>query len=511
MRIEGLRHERLSRALRHLLITVALTYGCDRNPSVVFIGDVVHDDETSEEMPTDSLDLGYDDSIPPLDAIEEQDGYEDFYEDIFSDVAQDSEIPTMQKWAMRFGGDLTDEGLSLAQCLDGDFIASGHTRSFGAGGNDFWLLRLDAYGSLIWQKSFGRLFEDRPEAVVEIPETGFLVAGSSRHFDSSDFGWDIQLLRLNGEGDILWQKGYDFEYEDHAVQAYSTPDGGFVIVASSASLTYPGMEGALVFKIDETGTVQWQRFYEGIGVVQSASATTDGGAVAAGSVSRQIFLIRLDPGGIAAWGKRYNAEYDTSVGAVCVTQENRYVIAGEVVLNDGGRDALFMSLDDSGNVVWARQWIGAGQDEIYSVAKDYDTGFMAAGAISSFGLTGNGGFWVASFHGDGEIRWQKTYGIERGVGSAWSVLQTSDGGIATTGGLTIDSDRDLWILKMDGYGNMSDTCPVGIGLDSYLIPSTLPVESVDLSPVYSDIELTVYTSNFETEVTSSVAEVDCSN
>jgi hypothetical protein len=76
------------------------------------------------------------------------------------------------QWARTYGGASTDVANSVQPTADGGYIVAGSTSSFGAGGTDAWVLKLDASGSILWQKTYGGAGHDaacrarRPTAVT---------------------------------------------------------------------------------------------------------------------------------------------------------------------------------------------------------------------------------------------------------------------------------------------------------------------------------------------------------
>ena len=101
------------------------------------------------------------------------------------------------EWSRTYGGTGRDYGNSLVQTSDGGYLAAGYTLSYGAGGDDVWLVRTDADGNLEWQTTYGGSASDVGYAVAKTDDGGYAVAG---HTLSSGAGLhDAWLIRLAPE------------------------------------------------------------------------------------------------------------------------------------------------------------------------------------------------------------------------------------------------------------------------------------------------------------------------
>ncbi|MCW8823334.1 MAG: hypothetical protein OQK63_04570, partial [Ignavibacteriaceae bacterium] len=101
-----------------------------------------------------------------------------------------SQIPDTA-WTKTFGGPLADVGNSVKQTNDGGFIVAATTSSFGAGGQDIWLIKTDENGDTLWTKTFGGTGNDRAANVVQTNDNGYAVFGTT---NSSGNGGDDFLL-----------------------------------------------------------------------------------------------------------------------------------------------------------------------------------------------------------------------------------------------------------------------------------------------------------------------------
>ena len=110
-------------------------------------------------------------------------------------------------WQKTYGGVTFESATSVQQTSpDGGYIVVGTTVTFGAGEKDVWLLKLDANGDVTWQKTYGGTAGDEGYSVQQTSDGGYIVAGGTRSFGEGNY--DIWLLKLDGGGDIVWQKTY---------------------------------------------------------------------------------------------------------------------------------------------------------------------------------------------------------------------------------------------------------------------------------------------------------------
>ena len=130
---------------------------------------------------------------------------------------------------------------------DGGYILAGYTESFGAGEEDFWLVKTDANGDSLWSRYFGGANLDICEAVEQTQDGGYILAGVTNSYS----GW---LVKTDSFGNWEWDQipGYGWLYD-----LVLTDDGGFA--AAGATL---GMANDFwLLKADQNGSIEWQKTY----------------------------------------------------------------------------------------------------------------------------------------------------------------------------------------------------------------------------------------------------------
>ncbi|MFQ5606976.1 MAG: hypothetical protein ACE5GA_03440 [Candidatus Zixiibacteriota bacterium] len=156
-------------------------------------------------------------------------------------------------WERSFGGQVNDRGNGIVSTSDGGFVIVGTTTSFGAVGEDIYVLRTNSVGdSILWQRTFGGAGADRGEAVSATADGGFIISGTKTLGVLS--GSQAYLLKIDGSGALVWDRSYGGSaFEDGSGMALST-DGGYVIVGATTSIG-AGSEDLYLVKTDASGVL----------------------------------------------------------------------------------------------------------------------------------------------------------------------------------------------------------------------------------------------------------------
>ena len=378
-----------------------------------------------------------------------------------------------QYWAKTYGGSREDRSHSIQQTLDGGFIVAGKTLSFGAGVDDFWVLKLDNYGNASWQKTYGGIWADWALSIQQqTTDGGYILAGYTSSFGA---GWaDIWVLKLDSNGNISWQKTYGESDTDWTNCIRQTTDGGYIVAGHTKNFGVDDFD-IWVLKLDSDGNISWQKTYGGINDdwAYSIQQTLDGGFIVAGVTNSfgagydDFWVFKLDSDGNISWQKTYGGINDDWAYSIQQTLDGGYIIAGVTTLSSVGGDIWVLKLDSNGNISWQKTYGGGSFDEANSIQQTSDGGYIVAGRTLSFGA-GIDDCWVLKLDSIGDISWQKTYGKNLGDW-AYSVQETFDAGYIVSGlmDLAKHSSGDFgvgnfFVLKADGNGNIPDCDIIGI-------------------------------------------------
>ena len=103
-------------------------------------------------------------------------------------------------WSQTYGGTENDGALSLLQTSDGGYAMAGFTRSFGAGEDDFWLVKTDEAGGMQWNRTYGGAEFDITSSLVATSDGGYTIAGYTYSFGAGNS--DLWLIKTDEQGVI---------------------------------------------------------------------------------------------------------------------------------------------------------------------------------------------------------------------------------------------------------------------------------------------------------------------
>lgn len=284
--------------------------------------------------------------------------------------------PTGAKtWEKSFGSNFDDKATDVLQTADGGYIIGGYSSSVSnsdksqasKGSNDYWIIKTDANGNKLWDKTIGGSGNDLFSAIVQTPDGGYLLGGRSGtgingdKTQASKGGDDFWLVKLDGSGNKLWDKSYGGSSTDILVSIKPTSHGGFILGGES----YSGISGDKtqankgggdywIVKIDAAGNKLWDKTLGGSNLDQfvDLEQTPDGGYILGGYSVSNIS------------GDKSQANYDNFNSPLT-------------------NDYWAVKLDANGNKLWDRTMGGTNEDVLAALQQMPDGGIVFAGSSKS--------------------------------------------------------------------------------------------------------------------------------
>jgi predicted secreted protein len=312
------------------------------------------------------------------------------------------------EWNNTYGGASNDMAFSVVEAGDG-YTLTGRTNSFGVGIADFWLVKVDSSGNHEWNKTYGGSGADAARCVINTGDGGYVLAGFTQSFGAG--GQDFWLVKVDSSGNHEWNKTYGGSGADAARCVINTGDGGYILTGETNSFGSGDTDFWLV-KVDSSGNHEWNKTYGGSGAENAFSVvkTGDGGYALAGRTGSfgegrlDFWLVKVDSSGGHEWNKTYggagNDPAHSMVEANLVkTGDGGYVLAGFTQsFGAGGQDGWLIKTDAAGNMEWNNTYGGVEDDVLNSVVTSSDGGYVLAGFTQSFGAGGQD-FWLVKIAG----------------------------------------------------------------------------------------------------------------
>jgi serine/threonine protein kinase len=192
-----------------------------------------------------------------------------------------------------FGGFQDDSFTGAAALADGGAVAVGWTSSAGAGRDDVWAVRVDAFGRTVWERRYGGGQDDRGKQALALANGNVLVlaetpaVGAAPANDATDPPMNAWLLMLKPDGNTLWERRFGGPRGDVFDAAAALPDGGY-LAAGVAESKGAGLTDGWLARLDAEGALLWDRTYGEAGEdeLRAVAYLPDGGMVAVGSAQR---------------------------------------------------------------------------------------------------------------------------------------------------------------------------------------------------------------------------------
>ncbi len=387
---------------------------------------------------------------------------------ISSNVYSSTVKKTSEEWAVTFGGTNIDVGYFVQQTTDGGYIITGYTRSYGASGHNVWLIKTDNLGNKLWDKTFGGSADDEGQSVQQTSDGGYIIAGWTKSYGAG--GEDLWLIKTDSSGNEQWNRYFGGSSNDRGASVRQTTDGGYLVAGSTFSFG-AGSADAWLIKTDSSGNQQWTKTLGGLSSdgAYYLQLTTDGGYILTGWTMSygpgsllNAWLLKTDNLGNEQWNKAFGGTGSDKAYCVQQTTDDGYILTGETDSFGAGLiDAWLIKTDSSGNEQWSKTFGGSGRDYGYSVQQTLLDNYIIVGYTLSYGA-GNEDVWLIKTDSSGNKIWDETYG---GASSdeGFSIQQTTDGGYIITGHtLSYGAGlHDVWLIKIE-----SDETPLPLEVDA---------------------------------------------
>src|SRR6218665_2376357 len=357
-------------------------------------------------------------------------------------------------WQKSFGGPGSDFLQSIKLTNDGGFILAGNSSSpkglakkdAGFGGEDFWIIKLDAGGGEQWQKTIGALGQEKLQSVAQTKDGGYILGGSSAADQSGNkkqksFGnLDYWAVKLDKEGNIEWEKTFGGIYFDELRSIEQTADQGYILggysnspISGNKKENNIGIGDYWIIKLDKKGEEEWQQTVGGnkddqLYVVHQ---TYDGGYILGGNSNSganyskkksngkgtDFWIVKLDKDGVMSWQETYDFGETDILTSIVENKDHTLLIGGFAKSEAQGKskdkeginDYIALKISETGEQLWDKTVGSDGEDVLRKVVETRDGGYLLAGTSNPLRRNSTG-------EGESDSKLGKGSGINMGNG-----------------------------------------------------------------------------------------------
>ncbi len=331
---------------------------------------------------------------------------------------------------MRKYGGFNDRPNEIITCSDGGYAIVGTAgEDLYPDGGDVLLLRLDNEGNMLWNYSCSLPGRQDGSSVVECPDGGFLICSTLK---LSILNGDVWLTKLQSNGQYFWNCCYGGPTHEGGAKIIRCNDGGYAVGGVSAN------SSILLMRFDEDLNLLWRRDF--------------------GSIEYESFrdLIECDDGGFAIAAKYSTLVYD------------------DFVLVSGTVDVLIVRTDEDGYQQWNKTYGGSDSEEVHTIIQCSDGGFALAGSTSPTPEHATLYYyhyenWILRVNSAGDVLWQSKTPVDESLAYFPTMILYNDG-FALAGQAYYMSDyydTDIVVQRTDIDGNQIWNRTHSVGLYGY--------------------------------------------
>jgi hypothetical protein len=269
-----------------------------------------------------------------------------------------------------FGGDGDDIAYSGKPTLDGQYIVAGSSSSYGAIGNtDVFLVKVDSMGFPMWEKYFGGFGNEVGKSVIQLPDSGYVIAGFTSSFGAG--GYDAFILRTDKNGNLIWQRTFGGTDWDFASDLVLASDGNIFVVGNTISFG-SGKKDGFILKYNLAGDLLVQKLIGGPEneELRSIIKTNDnflatvGYTESKGDLNGDGYFLKIDLNADTIFTKTFGGPFKDYAKDIVQKNNDEYILCGAKTYSSSVKSKSYMySISSNGSFIWENSYYDSSDDE----------------------------------------------------------------------------------------------------------------------------------------------------
>lgn len=374
-----------------------------------------------------------------------------------------------------YGTSGNDEARYVEPLVDGTFLVAGLTTAGGLGGQDAMLAKFSSTGTVVWSKVYGGAGIDLFSLILPTSDGNFIALGETSSFGAG--GADIYLVKVDPNGNVIWERTAGGSNQETSRGIAEVSDG-YVITGGTQS-TGAGFWDIYVEKIDFGGVSQWNKAWGGGGgdiagdpLPAANNEIWITGFTFVNSGNHDPILFRLAANGTLLSASRYAIPVNNGLSSL--DSGGAGLVSGGGTWVGNAHFPLLMSFNASGGVAWAKRYPVPGGNFSCLYAEPTPDGGVVFAANEIQNDTPDA--IMVKTDNNGDVQWAKSHPFE-GLGRLFQVRPAPDGGYVAVG-YAFGVGRDWFLMKTNALGEVQLCCPE----DLSITPITISPSLVSISP-----------------------------
>ena len=311
-------------------------------------------------------------------------------------------------------------------------------------------------------KFFGSWLNDYGTDIKELPD-GYIILAN---IGTNDNGKDISLIKVNKQGNWVWEKTYGEGGDDVGNSLLLMSDGSFMVVGTYED-TVNNNTDIYLLKIKSSGEEEWSKTL-GTSANEEGAAikkTSTGFIIAASTTQRNVLnnnpegnwdirLIKTDDSGNTEWQTTFGGAGDDKANDILVKENGYFILGTTNSFNEPGQA-------NNNMIAIETNWVGGETDRLtYGGSNnDYgsvvlpsdDGGFAMLGSVENVAGSNSDVFLVKTRNYIHDVEWSESYGTTAND-FGYDMVKTTDG-FVIAGSKGLSMGRAGFFLKVDNEGN----------------------------------------------------------